>query len=64
MLYYEGMALLGRVVEKDRKYFAAVDTTEGGARFKMEGPLRGGQQAAREDLLQAPSHWGGPYLLI
>ena len=44
------MEHLGNVIEKDRKYFARVDTNEGSVRFYMEGPLRTDQHEARQDL--------------
>ena len=44
------MAHLGRVVNKDGKFIAKIYTRELDTRFAMEGPRRGDEQQASQDL--------------
>ena len=44
------MAHLGRVVNKDGKFIAKIYTRESDTRFAMEGPRRGDEQQASQDL--------------
>ena len=44
------MAHLGDVYTSEGKYFAKIDRTEAGIRFKMRGPRREDQQQAAQDL--------------
>ena len=44
------MAHLGGVINKDGRSFAKVDTSDSGTRFKIEGPLRGDEPQAIQDL--------------
>ena len=40
----------GSIEEVDGRFIATIDTNDSGARFKMEGPLRDGEQEAAQDL--------------
>jgi len=44
------MAHLGGVFQRGDMFFARVETKESGDRYKMEGPLRGDEQEALQDL--------------
>ena len=47
------MAHLGGVFTTNGKYFAKIETREGGTRFYMEGPRREGEEQAAQDLERA-----------
>ena len=45
------MDRLGNILDSDGKFFAKVDTSEGGVRFKMVGPPRANKDQAYKDLV-------------
>ena len=53
------MAHLGDVYSSNDKFFAKVDTTEAGTRFKMVGPRREDKQQAAQDLTDIRAAAGG-----